>query len=116
MTIELSGLELWGYHGALPSERRDGQRFLFDIHAVYGETQVAASDRLVDAIDYREIVAIVREVSDGRAYFLLEALADAVARTIRERLPVARVRVRVRKPEVDLGLPVEHSAVVVELG
>lgn len=114
MRIELESLELWGYHGVLEEERRAGQRFLFDLEVEYADRAAATSDRLEDAIDYRELVAIVREISDARAFALLEALADAIAFTICERLPVARVRVRVRKPDVQLGVPVGHSAVVVE--
>jgi len=112
--IELEGLELWGYHGALEEERSSGQRFLFDLEVECADRTAATSDRLEDAIDYRELVAIVRQVSEARAFTLLEALAEAIAATICERLPVSRVRVRVRKPDVQLGVPVAHSAVVVE--
>ena len=56
----------------------------------------------------------MREVSDDRAYSLLEALADAVARTLLERFPIDRARVRVRKPEVELDVPVEWSAATAE--
>ena len=31
MRIELLGLELHGHHGVLEHERREGQRFLFDL-------------------------------------------------------------------------------------
>lgn len=114
MTIELAGLEVWGFHGALEHERRDGQRFHFDVEVDYADPVAPTSDRLEDAVDYREIVAIVTEVSGACAYVLLEALADAIAETLCTRLPVARVRVRVRKPDVALVVPAEHSAVVVE--
>ena len=114
MTIELAGLELWGHHGALEHERTDGQRFLFDVEVDYRDPAAAGSDRLEDAIDYRDIVTIVREISDGRAFTLLESLAEAIVVALCERLPVARARGRVRKPDVRLGAPVEHSAVVVE--
>ena len=73
-----------------------------------------ASDRIEDAIDYRDVVASVLEVSDGRAYHLLEALASALADTLLASFPVKRVRVRVRKPDVVLPRPVDHAAVVVE--
>ena len=56
----------------------------------------------------------IREVSDGQRYNLIEALAAAVADELLERFPVARVRVRVRKPEVRLGAPVEWTAATVE--
>lgn len=112
--IELRGLELHGFHGALEHERREGQRFLFDVDLVYADAAAPRSDRLEDAVDYRQAVAIVREVSDGRAYYLLEALAADLADALLTRLAVVSVRVRVRKPDVDLGAPIEHAAVVVE--
>ena len=114
MRIELAGLELWGYHGVLEQERSEGQRFLFDVEVDYRETSAATSDLLEDAIDYREIVAVVREVSEGRVFTLLEALAEAIVEALCARLPIARARVRVRKPDVQLGVPSTHSAVIVE--
>ena len=108
--IELHAIEVYGYHGAEEDERRDGQRFLFDVDFDVGDD--ALSDRIEDAVDYREVAALVRELSDARQYRLLEPLAAAVAEAIRARFPVERVRVRVRKPDVDL--PVEFSAVSVE--
>jgi dihydroneopterin aldolase len=107
--IELYGLELHGFHGVLEDERRHGQRFLYDLWLDVGER--GASDRIEDAVDYRDVVDCVREVNDEPRQ-LLEALAAAVADALVERFAPARVRVRVRKP--DVALPVEHSAVVVE--
>ena len=113
VTVEVSGLELFAYHGVNADERRDGQRFLFDVWLDVPE-DAARSDRIEDAVDYRDVVAVVRAVSDERSFRLLEALATAVADRILDRFGVTRVTVRVRKPDVDLGLPVAHSAVTVE--
>ena len=110
LTIELMGVELHGFHGVDEAERRDGQRFLFDLWLDVPDT-AARSDRIEDAVDYREAVATVREVSDGRAFQLLEALATDVAEALLARFPIERVRVRVRKPDVVLGAPVEFAAV-----
>ena len=112
MRIELHGIELHGYHGVLEHERREGQRFLFDVELEVGEA--GASDRIEDAVDYREVLACVHEVSDGRAYHLLEALASALADGLLTRFPVERVKVRVRKPDVVLASPVEFAAVSAE--
>ena len=109
-TIELAGLEIFGYHGVNEDERRDGQRLLYDLELEVGEA--GSSDRIEDAVDYRDVAACAREVSESRAFHLLEALAAAVAEALLERFPVARVRVRVRKP--DVRLPVEHAAATVE--
>ena len=109
MRIELKGIELHGHHGALEWERERGQRFRFDVELEVGEA--GSTDRLEDAVDYRDIAACVREVSDGRAFRLLEALAAALADELLARFPVERVEVRVVKPEVELDPPVEHAAV-----
>jgi 7,8-dihydroneopterin aldolase/epimerase/oxygenase len=108
-TIELYGLELHGHHGVLEQERRDGQRFLYDLWLDVGER--GASDRIEDAVDYRDVVACVQEVNE-QPRRLLEALAAAVADELVARFALQHVRVRVRKP--DVALPVEFSAVTVE--
>jgi len=113
LRIQLSAIELRGFHGVLPEERRDGQRFLVDLRLVYASEAVGASDDIADAVDYREVVALVREVSDARAFNLLEGLAGALADALLARFPLTEVRVRVRKPEVRLDPPVEYAAVVV---
>jgi dihydroneopterin aldolase len=109
MIIELDGIALRGFHGALDWERERGQSFIFDVELEVGEA--GSSDRLADAVDYRDVVACVREVNDGRAYHLLEALAAALADELLARFPVEHVAVRVRKPEVALDAPVRWAAV-----
>jgi dihydroneopterin aldolase len=112
-TIELEGIELHGYHGVNEDERRDGQTFLFDV-ALEVADGTGASDRIEDTVDYRAVVALVREVSDGRKFQLLEALAATLADALLERFPAEAVRVRIRKPQVKLDPPVDWSAVTVE--
>jgi 7,8-dihydroneopterin aldolase/epimerase/oxygenase len=111
--IEIYGLELHGFHGVLPEERENGQRFLFDVALVAHDAGVR-SDKLSDTIDYTEVVECITQVSTGRRYNLIEALAASVADALLSRFDVSRVRVRVRKPEVKLELPVEFTAATVE--
>jgi dihydroneopterin aldolase len=111
--VELRGLELRGFHGVLDAERAEGQRFVFDIELDVGEA-AARSDRIEDAVDYRDVAATVREISDARRYHLLEALSAAVADELLARFPATRVRVRVAKPDVVLDPPVAESAVTAE--
>lgn len=109
MRIELTGIELQGFHGVLDDERRDGQRFRFDVTVVLAEP---AEDDIDAAVDYRDVVACVREVSDGQAFQLLEALAAAVADELLRRFPLERAEVRVGKPDVELEGG--HAAIVVD--
>jgi 7,8-dihydroneopterin aldolase/epimerase/oxygenase len=111
--IEVRGLELRGYHGALAEEQRVGQRFLFDVRLVAHDAGVR-SDQLEDTVDYTAVVARIRAVNEERRFNLIEALAAAVADDLLERFPVSHVRVRVRKPEVRLEAPAEYTAASVE--
>jgi dihydroneopterin aldolase len=115
MTIELRAIELHAFHGVLERERAEGQRFLVDLELDVADPSAAASDRIEDAVDYRDVVAVVVEVVEGEPHNLLESLAAALARALVARFALTRVRVRVRKPDVVLDRPLEHAAVVVEL-
>ena len=77
MILELKELAIFGRHGVLEEERRDGQEFLYDVRLDVGDAGV--SDEIEDAVDYREVADCVREVSDSRNFNLIEALATEVA-------------------------------------
>jgi dihydroneopterin aldolase len=111
--IDVKGLELRGFHGATPSEQEEGQPFLFDVTLVAHDAGIR-TDQLADTIDYTKVVSCVRKVSDSHRFNLIEALAAAIADEILESFDVSRVRVRVRKPEVVLEAPAEHTAATVE--
>jgi dihydroneopterin aldolase len=111
--VELEALEVFGRHGVTDEERSKGQTFLYDIR--YEVSEAALSDRLEDTVDYVAVAEVVKEVSDARQFHLLEALAAAVADAVVDRLAAERVRVRVRKREVEpAGLPVAWTAATVE--
>lgn len=101
ITVELRGLRVFGRHGVHAHEKENGQDFLFDVDLEVGDR--GASDRYEDAVDYSAVARAVQEVSDGRSYDLLEALATTLADELLARFGAERVRVRVTKPEVRPG-------------
>jgi 7,8-dihydroneopterin aldolase/epimerase/oxygenase len=112
VTVELVGLEVFGRHGVEDVEREQGRTFLYDVAL---DVAPPASDRLEDTVDYRAVAACVREVSDARAFRLIENLASAVADELAARFRAERVRVRVRKPGISpAGLTVAYSAATAE--
>jgi dihydroneopterin aldolase len=112
VTVEVFGVEIAGAHGVEPEERERPQRFLYDVRLEVPDE--STSDRLEDTVDYREVVDCVREISGERQFQLLEAMAARVADALLEKFPVEAARVRVRKPGVELGAPVEWTAATVE--
>ena len=92
MKIELHGLEVFGHHGATEVEEREGQVFLVDL--VLDLRSEPAADDLEQTIDYRDVAACVREVSERQRVQLLETLTASIAD--------------------ELDPPAEYSAVIVE--
>ena len=112
VSVELYGLEVAGAHGVEDEERRRPQRFLYDLWLEVPDA--ATSDRLEATVDYRDVVRCVQEVSAGRQFRLLEAMAAAVADALVGRFELEAARVRVRKPTVRLEAPVEWTAATAE--
>jgi len=111
VVVDLVGLEIPGKHGVDDWERETEQPFLYDLELELAEP---TDDRIEETVDYREVVEVVRSVSAERQFQLLESMAGAVAAALLERFPLQRARVRVRKPQVQLGVPVEYSAAIAE--
>jgi 7,8-dihydroneopterin aldolase/epimerase/oxygenase len=107
VVVEIAGLELPGRHGALEREREREQPFVYDVEL---ELEDPGSDELEQTVDYREVVALIREISNHRQFHLLESLAATLADAMLARFPAERVSVRVRKPEVELGVPADYTA------
>ena len=113
VVIEIEGLEVSGFHGATKKEKKEGQPFLFDVYLIAHDAGVR-SDHLADTVDYTRVVERVREICENRRFNLIEALAAAVVDDLMDNFPISRARVRVRKPEVRLGLPVEFTAATID--
>jgi len=106
--VEAHGIEVFGRHGVNESERREGQTFFVDVVLDLPEP---AEDAVTATVDYRRVRDIVHDVNAAATFQLLETFAAAVADSIREQLPVARVQGRVRKPGIAWA---EWTAVTVE--
>jgi dihydroneopterin aldolase len=108
--VELHGLEVFGRHGVLVEEQREGQTFLVDVALEVDEPE---ADRVEATVDYRDVAEEVKAVSEASRFALLETLATAVADALVARFAVRRVRVHVRKPR-PAGIPAEWSAATAE--
>jgi dihydroneopterin aldolase len=108
--VELHGLEVFGRHGVLEEEKRDGQTFVYDVEVDVIEP---VSDTIDEAVDYRLIADCVKAVSGSRSFDLIETLAAAIADALVVRFPVSQARVRVRKPQ-PAGIAAEWSAATAE--
>jgi len=97
--IVLRNIRLEGRHGYDDEEREAPQPFEVDVELVL--------DLQPAGIAYD----IVKGVVESTSYRLLEALAEAISREILAAFRVAEIGVRVRKPAVRLGGPLDYAGV-----
>ena len=110
--IILEGMQLYGYHGANPEERAQGQQFVVDLAVELDLSGPGDSDRLEDTVSYTRLFRAVRAVLEGESKNLLEATAQAIATRILDEFPVNSVHVCVKKPRPPIrGSVIENAAV-----
>ncbi len=97
--IFIEGLALRGKHGVHHKEREEEQGFLINISAEVDTRPAAESDNLADAADYKKFYDIARNAVEKDSFYLIERLADTIARRILEDARIIRVEVTIRKPE-----------------
>lgn len=103
--IELRGLTARGRHGWYSHERETGQEFRVDVALGVDTRAAAASDDLVDTIDYGVLAEGVVGVVAGEPVRLVETLAQRIADLCLEDSRVEDVEVTVHKPEAPLTMP-----------
>jgi len=113
--VSVRNLRLRGRHGVLPEESRLGQEFQFDIDCAIDASVCAAEDDYTKAVCYASLCQIVRDVSDGGPFRLVETLADRVAGEILARhAPVIEAVVTIRKPAAPIEAQFDWVGVTVE--
>lgn len=111
--ITLTGLELYGYHGVFPDEKRDGQRFVVDITIWLDVTAAAAADDLTRTVNYGELAELASVIVTGPPRDLIEAVAAEIADEIMRRYPVHAAEVTVHKPSAPIPLTFANVSVTV---
>jgi dihydroneopterin aldolase len=95
--VFVRGLEFEGNHGNTAAERRGTRRFRVDLTLELPLTAAAASDRLIDTVDYWKVSEVVIALGTKSTFKLLEALASAIATRIQELYPAAAVAIQLEK-------------------
>jgi dihydroneopterin aldolase len=110
--IELRGLTVRGHHGVFEHERRDGQDFVVDITVWIDLAAAAASDDLVDTLDYGVLAQRAADVVAGPPRNLIETVAAEIADATMTDERVHAVEVVVHKPSAPIPLAFNDVAVV----
>jgi 7,8-dihydroneopterin aldolase/epimerase/oxygenase len=112
--ITITGIEAYGYHGVLPHERADGQRFVVDLELGLDTRPAAWSDDLSRTVDYGNLTQRVHDAVTSDPVELIETLAERVADLLLDAEPVRWVRVTVHKPQAPIPVAFADVAVTIE--
>jgi dihydroneopterin aldolase len=111
--ISLIGLRVRGHHGVFDFERRDGQDFVVDVVLEVDTRAAAASDDLVDTVDYGGLAQRMAGIVEGEPVNLLEKLVARLADACLEDARVSAATVTVHKPQAPILLSFSDVAVTV---
>jgi dihydroneopterin aldolase len=110
--VVLTGMTFLARHGVNDWEKVEPQRFEVDVELALDVQPAALADDLTRTIDYRGIYEVTRRVVETNSFDLIETLAETIAREVLAANEAAdAATVRVRKPDVELGGPLEHAGV-----
>ena len=96
--IRLKNMQFYGYHGVSESEKHLGGKFEVDLEMSLSLKEACRSDDLKDTVNYETIYHTVESCVKEKKYYLIEAVADAIAGEILNNHPVDILNIRVRKP------------------
>ena len=88
----------YGYHGVHESENQIGGKFAVDLELYRPLRRAGRTDNLDDTLNYQSIYETVATFTQSHKYFLIEALAESIAREIIKNYVVEKLVIRVRKP------------------
>src|SRR4029078_5320227 len=96
-------------HACYGGEMLSPQPFEVDAELRLNLQPAGVDDDLEKSVDYGKVYAAVRQIVESTSYRLLEALDAAISHDLLADFEVTEVTVRVRKPEVQLGGPLDYA-------
>jgi dihydroneopterin aldolase len=111
--IALRGLHAFGFHGVLPEERSEGQRFIIDAVLSVNSRFAAASDDLNDTVDYGGLAQRLLAAVESEPVNLIETLAQRLADICLASERVIAVEITVHKPEAPTGVNVDDVTITI---
>jgi dihydroneopterin aldolase len=109
--IVLTNMQFQGRHGYYDHELTTAQAFEVDVELHLDLQPAGLDDDLTKTVDYAEVYGAIRQIVESTSFRLLEALAEAISHELLADFPIAEVGVRIRKPEVKLGGPLDHASI-----
>ncbi|HLF60175.1 MAG TPA: dihydroneopterin aldolase [Acidimicrobiia bacterium] len=112
--IDLTGIQVRARHGALPEEKEKDQLFVVDVGIFIDTGPAAASDDLIDTVDYAALTQRIHDVVARQTHNLIETVANHVAGLAMKDPRVERVIVTIHKPQAPMPFDFTDVSVTVD--
>lgn len=76
--IQVNGIKVYGYHGAIQAEREIGQYFIIDVSLFVDLTSASKTDVLNETINYAEVYQLIETDVKNNPVNLIEHVAGRV--------------------------------------
>nr|WP_054969610.1 dihydroneopterin aldolase [Alicyclobacillus ferrooxydans] len=97
--IRIEGMVFYGYHGVFAEEKKLGSRFTVDLELYLDLAPAAASDSVLDTVDYGAAYEVVRTIVEGTPANLIETVAGRICDALFKQFSqLNRIVVEVSKP------------------
>ena len=115
MTDELfvTGIECFAHHGVFDFEKREGQVFVVDLVLGIDTRPAAASDDLVDTVNYGTLVADVKAAVERDPVDLIETVAQRITDVCLLDTRVEWARVTLHKPDAPIDATYSDVALTI---
>lgn len=100
--IRLKNMVFYGYHGVHESEKALGGKFEVDLDIYKDLKKAGKSDDLNDTLNYENVYKTVYNCIKKNKFYLVEALAERISKSIINKYKIERVVVKVRKPHAPI--------------
>jgi len=107
--MHINGLSFMCIIGTKPEERKKKQKVVIDVGLECELKKAGRSDKLADTVNYKKLADEIASLVRSSKFFLIEKLAETIARVCLNDSKVKGVMVRVTKPG---ALEMAHSASV----
>ena len=113
--ILVQGLQVFGYHGVYEQEKEEGQTFLVNCVMDTSFASAIHSDDVGETVDYGTVCLFIKKYFEGKAYDLLEKVADELATSIMYAFPgIEKIQIQITKPNAPIPMECESVGVRVE--
>ncbi|WP_096203223.1 dihydroneopterin aldolase [Bacillus sp. FJAT-45350] len=112
--IYMHQLQFYGYHGVFSEEKTLGQRYMVDLTLSVDLHGAGVTDDLSKTVNYADVYQLVKQIVEGKAFDLIEAVAETIANSIlSEFVLIKECTVKVTKPNPPI--PGHYESVAVEI-